>query len=506
MYWQDITNRKQMEDVLRESEEQFRIIFENSTIGKSITLIDGTMVRINQAFAGMLGYTLSEMQQINFTHVTHPDDIQMSQEYVRSLLSGKQANYHFEKRYLHKNGSPVWVDVSATLMKNRAGSPLYFITSILNITERKKSEQVLARAKDELEIKVQERTAELAESENKYRLLVENASEAIIVNQNERNKFFNSKALELFGYPGKEFAAKHFIEFTFADDRALVMERYNKRIQGKAVPASYEHRIICKDGSIKWVLLNAVLISWEGKPATLSLLTDITWRKNLEQELKTYAQKITQVQEEERKRIAYELHDDTAQYLSILKMEIEALLKSEKIQSPEVLEKLEFLRKDAERAFNDVRRYSHELRPGVLEHLGLQAALEQIVDDINILKQIPVELHVEGDEPEVSEDVKLAFFRIAQEALNNARKYSKAGRLTIDLRYNPDQILMMVSDNGVGFNIKEASARIGSKGNLGLMSMRERAKLINADLKIESRPGQGTRVILKAKISLANDS
>ena len=146
-------------------------------------------------------------------------------------------------------------------------------------------------------------------------------------------------------------------------------------------------------------------------------------------ELKQYANRITQVQEEERKRIAYELHDDTAQYLGILKMQLNALLHSGEIQSPKVKDKLQFLEKDADRAFNDVRRYSHELRPVVLEHQGLLAAIEQIADDYNKLGQLSVEVNVEGVEPELSEEVKLGFFRIAQEALNNVRKHSKASQV-----------------------------------------------------------------------------
>ncbi len=218
------------------------------------------------------------------------------------------------------------------------------------------------------------------------------------------------------------------------------------------------------------------------------------------EQLKQYGQRITQVQEEERKRIAYELHDDTAQYLSILKLQLDALLQSGKIQSPEVLEKLQYLEKDADRAFQDVRRYSHELRPEVLEHLGLQAALEQIAEDTNKLQQLSVRVNVDGVEPDLPEDVKLAFFRIAQEAINNARKHVKAGNVTIDLQFYDNRIRMAVSDIGSGFNVQEALARTGEKGSLGLISMQERAKLIGADLKIDSEPGKGTIVTAEVKL------
>ena len=126
------------------------------------------------------------------------------------------------------------------------------------------------------------------------------------------------------------------------------------------------------------------------------ILQSQTSLKEANKQLKQYTNKITLIQEEERKRIAYELHDDTAQYLSIMKMQIGTLSESEDIQNPKVKEKLKFLEKDADQAFNDVRRYSHELRPTTLEHLGLVGDLEQIADDFNQLGQLEVEIHIEG--------------------------------------------------------------------------------------------------------------
>jgi signal transduction histidine kinase len=246
----------------------------------------------------------------------------------------------------------------------------------------------------------------------------------------------------------------------------------------------------------------------DGSTLILEMGIDITERRKMEKslqksskeldiafkQLQQYAKKITQVQEEERKRIAYELHDDTAQYLSILKMQIGALAESAEIQSPKVKQQLQYLEKDANRAFNDVRRYSHELRPTTLEHQGLVGALEQIADDYNKLGQLSAAVYIEGMEPELSEEVKLGFFRIAQEALNNTRKHSRASQVDIDLRFSHKQVRMMVRDNGSGFDTKQALKKSGSQGSLGLMSMRERASLIGAKLSIESKPGNGTTV------------
>jgi len=344
---------------------------------------------------------------------------------------------------------------------------------------------------------VLERTRELAESEEKYRKVVENANELIVVAQEGKLKFINNRGLEITGYSREEMLSSSFINFIYPSDKALLLENYRKRSQGEDISSSYDFRIVHRDGSLKWVSVHATEISWQGKPATLGLITDITERKNMEEELQAYARKITQVQEEERKRIAYELHDDTAQYLAILKLQLDSLIHSGKIEDPQVLKKLEYLEKDAGRAVDDVRRYSHELRPGVLEHLGLLAALEQIAEDINKLQQIKVEVKSEGKEQPLSEEIKLGFFRIAQEALNNARKHARAANAKVYLKYEADRLQMTVSDDGTGFDVQKAKTQAGLKGSLGLVSMQERAKLIAAKIKFESKPGKGTNITVE---------
>lgn len=121
----EITERKRTEEAIRESEERFRTVFERSTVGKSLTAPDGKFLRINKAFADMLGYTIKDLQQINFAQITHPDDVAESQECIRILLAGKQTAYRFEKRYIHKSGNIVWVDVSTTLLHDEQGISIY---------------------------------------------------------------------------------------------------------------------------------------------------------------------------------------------------------------------------------------------------------------------------------------------------------------------------------------------------------------------------------------------
>jgi PAS domain S-box-containing protein len=145
--------------------------------------------------------------------------------------------------------------------------------------ERKQAEAALKKLNEELELRVNERTSQLAESEEKYRVLVENASEAVIVLQDNRMRFFNRKTLEMSGYSSQEITAKTISEFVYPQDRQMVNDIYSKRLQGKDIQSSYEFRMLQKNGNTLWVNINSVLITWNGKPATLALVTDISERK-----------------------------------------------------------------------------------------------------------------------------------------------------------------------------------------------------------------------------------
>jgi PAS domain S-box-containing protein len=634
--FEDITERKQAEESLLESEARFRSVLDNSRdLVYRVILKTGRFEYVSPSSEEILGYSPDELKAMNVTEIQaliHPDDLPAFRAAIRKLKDTGKAEITY--RHGTKNGDYIWLSNRMCIIKDSDGSPSYRIGNIRDITEHKKAQEALEKTKDELEIKVEERTVELAESEEKYRSLVDNAGEVIVVAQDGIIKFINRKGLEMTGYRPEEIIGKSLLMLIHPDDREMIMGRYERRITSKAQPSNYGIRVFLKDGSTRWAQISVVSMIWEQRPATLSICTDITERKQAEEalntsqqkyqaltettsdfiwetdaqgrytycspqmkslwgydpkewigktpfdnmlpeereqgiqhfvtvaqaqspitgiefksldsqgrlitievsgvpyfdsdgifsgyrgisrditerkkteeslaaannQLKQYSYRITQIQEEERKRIAYELHDDTAQYLALLKLELDSLVHSGKIQDPEVLKKLEYLEKDAGRAVDDVRRYSHELRPGVLEHLGLQAALEQIAEDFNKLNSFKIEVDVEGDEPILTEDVKLGFFRIGQEAINNIRKHAKASKATISLQFNDNQARMIVMDNGVGFNTHESASRSKGKGSLGLMSMQERANLIGADLNIESELNKGTRVILKAKL------
>ena len=143
--YRDVTERKQAEEALAESEEKFKYIFDHSVVGKSITHIDGTL-EVNQAFCDMLGYSREELLGTKWQEITHPEDIELSNRVVELLVCGEKESVRFTKRYLHKTGSAVWGDISLSLRRGPEGKPLYFMTSVVDITERKLAENQLAES------------------------------------------------------------------------------------------------------------------------------------------------------------------------------------------------------------------------------------------------------------------------------------------------------------------------------------------------------------------------
>jgi PAS domain S-box-containing protein len=157
----DVTERKQAENALSESEERFRRAFEDSGVGKLLTGLDGRLLRVNRALAAMLGYSVEELQSMNFQAVTHPDDIGANRETLARLQSGPEESARFEKRYLHKDGRVVWVDMSTVLLRDADGKPYHFVADAVNITDRKLAET-----------EIRQKNAELVElNEEKNRLL-----------------------------------------------------------------------------------------------------------------------------------------------------------------------------------------------------------------------------------------------------------------------------------------------------------------------------------------------
>lgn len=217
--------------------------------------------------------------------------------------------------------------------------------------------------------------------------------------------------------------------------------------------------------------------------------------QSAQQSLHSYIGAITQGQEEERRRLARELHDDTIQALIALKQRVQLTRRSlpAGASPPPLLAELEAL---AEQTIEDLRRIIRALRPIYLEDLGLVAALEMLANETGQLAHIKVEFQSAGHERRLAGDVELALYRMAQETLNNAIHHAQAAQATLRIEFEPEFVRVDISDNGIGFDVPGSPAQFAPSGHFGLLGLHERAQLIGAGLEIKSEPGQGTHIII----------
>lgn len=217
--------------------------------------------------------------------------------------------------------------------------------------------------------------------------------------------------------------------------------------------------------------------------------------KIAQQGLRGYINAITTGQEEERRRLARELHDDTIQSLIALKQRVQ--LTGQSNANPSEGEQLQEIQLMADQAIHNLRRITRDLRPLYLEDLGLVATLEMLVKETSNTCGIPIDFQSQGDEQRYPPGVELTLYRITQEALNNITRHAEASHASVGIIFKPNTTTLRVSDDGCGFVVPESPAEFAPSGHFGLLGMHERAELIGADLEIRSATNQGTELIIK---------
>jgi two-component system sensor histidine kinase DegS len=230
----------------------------------------------------------------------------------------------------------------------------------------------------------------------------------------------------------------------------------------------------------------------------IETLEDATERKRAEENLRFHLQQITRAQEEERKRIARELHDDTAQVLGSLLRQLDNFIrKRHGFASNEVLF-LKDLQTQLNRGLQSMQRFVQDLRPSLLDDLGLIPAVRSLVKGLQESEGIDAELKIVGGERRFPPEVELLLFRIVQEALNNIRRHAHASEARVVMELNQDEVRVTITDNGRGFELPEEVDDLPRVGKLGLAGMQERARLLNGTLRVKSVPGKGTTLVVEA--------
>jgi len=337
-----------------------------------------------------------------------------------------------------------------------------------------------------------------------YEELFTNASDAIWVHSLDGAITLVNKTCEkLTGYPVSELPGKNVRDFLTPETLFIARQVKDKLLRGEMMEHRYEQRLIKKDGSEAIMQLTTRLIVSDGKPQAFhNMARDITEERRLQDNLEFYLRQVLQAQEEERKRLARELHDSTSQRILLLTHGIDNVTnKAERYSPPELKNELGRLYELSQQIYQNVKRYAQALRPSILDDLGLVSAIKWLAQETHNLSGIEIEVNTDILPP-LSPEAQLVLFRIVQQALNNIYRHSEASEATVTMQRQGDEIRVTITDDGKGFKLPQQLSEFASQGKLGLTGMAERVQLIGGKLEVNSQEGKGTTVIVTVPTEL----
>lgn len=449
----DITERKISEEKIRESEEKFRMIFESASIGKSNTEINGT-VRVNKAFSDMLGYSGEELENKTWQEISHPAEIPFIEKILKPVLSGEKPSIRFEKRYRRKDGNYLWCDVNVAVRFDKNGKPLHFITTVVDISEKKKAEEELRRLNAELENRVKERTAELSDLYNNapcgYHSL-------------DHEGFFiqiNDTELKWLGYTRDEMIGKMKASDLLTEESLLVMMKTFPQLKSQGWVKDVEFDMIRKDQTIIHLLLSASAVYDKDGEFLMSRSTVIDYT-DIEKAQKALKESREQLQSanKELESFAYSISHDLRAPLRAIDGFVRMILEDYG----------HTFDNEAQRMFNVVRDNAKKMDKLITDLLALsritRAEIFNQTLDMNLLIQsiinenFPIEIiddtqFIISELPRAMGDQVL----IRQALINlisNAIKYTRPVRkrkIEIGGYSEKEKFIYFVKDNGVGFN------------------------------------------------------
>jgi PAS domain S-box-containing protein len=518
---------------LQENEERFRQITE--TIQEVFWL--GTpdwsqVLYISPAYEAVWGRSCESLyaNPRSWLDAVVEEDRQKVVADINSRSTGLPTAPEFpEYRIVRPDGSIRWVLARSFPIRDATGQ-MYRIAGIAeDISKRKRAEDELKKARDELERRVKERTSELSVANESLLAEIEERKATLRTLRKVRDSLSEAQRIarlgnwdwdivnnrlhwsdeiyRIFGLKPQEFEATYeaFLRSVHPDDRRQVQEAVESAL-GDREPYSIDHRILLPDGSERMVHEQGeVAFDETGKAVRMmGTVQDITERKAVEEELIASQEELRQMsaqlleaEERERKRVARELHDGLGQTLSAMKLRIESTIGElgarEKAGSADALENLVPM---AQRAVEEVRRISKNLWPSILDDLGLLPTISWFCREFGAMHPgVRIEKEMAVEEDKVPAPLKVVIYRVLQEAMNNAARHSRADELSVSLKEEDGHLHLAIRDNGVGFDPEKPPAQEGTDRGLGLASMKERTELSGGRFAVDSRPGAGTTII-----------
>jgi PAS domain S-box-containing protein len=475
----DITERRRTEESLH----LFRKLIDESN--DAIEVVDPETLRfldVNEKACRELGYTRDELLSRRVYDIDPAVD--------ESLLTRRQKELKdlgfvlFDTVHRRKDGSTFPVEIN---LKSVELDRVYFVNVVRDITERKRTESVL-RQKD-VELTEAQRIAQVGSWQ------WDPVNDAVTWSHELYRIAGRDPNLPAVSY------AEHSKIYT-SESWGRLREAVEETMRS-AAPYQLDLEMIRADGTIRWVKARGeAQLDSSGRVVQLrGTVHDITERKFTEAALANTSRKLIEAQEQERTRIARELHDDIGQRLALLAVELQQL-HQDPPNLPRVRSRMGELQKQTSQIATDIQTLSHELHSRRLEYLGIAAAMRGFCQEFEEQTKVKIDFKSHDLPSFLSPDISLCLFRVLQEALHNSAKHSGVRQVEVGLWGTPDEIHLKVSDSGAGFDSKAAKEARG----LGLTSMEERLKLVKGTLSIESQPMRGTTIRASVPLNLGSDS
>jgi PAS domain S-box-containing protein len=481
---QDITERKRAEDALRASEERLRLAIQAGEMyAYEWDPLTGRVTRSAECIKILGNNEPIQITRRELIARVHTDD----REQVAasgSQFTPEHPNIQSTYRYLRLDGSVIWLEKSARAFYDDDGKMLRVIGIISDITARKHAEEALR------------------ESEGRFRLVANTAPVMIWMSGPDRlYNYFNQPWLDFTGRSIESELGNGWAEGVHPEDFKTCLETYTKAFDRRE-DFRMEYRLRRYDGEYQWVLdIGVPRFNQDGSFAGyIGSCMDVTERKLAEEALSSVSRRLIEAHEEERTRIARDLHDDINQRLALVAISLEQVEQLEHSPSKSVAEGSSHIHEIGQRISEisaDIQALSHRLHSPKLEYLGIVTAARSFCKEFS--EQHKVEIVFANDDipHTVPREISLCLFRVLQEALQNAVKHSDVRLFKVELRNASDAVHLTVRDSGSGFDLEEAMKASG----IGLISMAERLKLVDGQLSIDSQPNRGTTIHARVPLS-----
>jgi PAS domain S-box-containing protein len=477
----DVTEQKQQTEALRQAEERFRMLAAQAPVGIAQADVNASIYFVNPRWCELAGVAPQNALGYAWKEIIHPDDLQAEMERLQTALQTKQDVPVHEFRFQHASGEIRWGLSSISLVKDQRGEPVSLIATVEDVTELKKAELALR------------------ESEVRFRAFMDNTP-AIAWAKDEAGRivYLNRASQEHFGLKPETAYGK--TDFDYWPPETARRLQANDRIvldTGKPLKI-FEETGSAEKPTDYWI---TYLFPYEDRGTKLvgGIATDITELKRAEQVLKTkqdLLRNLIAVQEKERQYVSYEFHDGLIQYATAALMFLESHRRKFPTADNDFIERAV---KSLRTGIDDGRRVIRGIRPTVLDDSGVKAAIEDLIDQFSST-EIQVGWTCDPEIGRMPAAVEAAMYRVAQEALTNAKKYSGSKSVCVALQRRDGRVRLEIRDFGIGFNVAEARSR-----GFGLLGMAERVRLLDGEYVLDSRPGQGTRIVATIPLDATED-